>query len=436
MANFWIRRRIHDSPDRFRILCRQMTVLLFHSRLSFIAKVLKYNLTRLMYLHVGASILCRGIALSILAFLLLEIRPASAIAPERSLEQVDIDLMGSQLSVDQRLFSQRTDLLRSIDQTRAFLKTAAGRTKLASFEKRGIHVDMMERSLETFARLLASSRSQQELVRRIQSSFDLYRSTGSDGRGKVRFTGYFRPLYEASQVKTPEFSFPLFKRPTDFERWAQPHPTRVMLEGYDGKGGGQTILRGNELAWVRSRFEAYMIHVQGSAVLEFPDGSRRAIGFAAGTSYPFRGISREFLRKHNISWTRLEDFFRSKPALMDQMVSNNNRFIFFAEQDSSEPIGSLGLPVIEERSIAVDQGHLPPGAIGIIRTNLPARDPMGRLKMVPTSRFVLNLDSGSAIRGPGRVDVFMGTGEEARERASSVNNPGQLYYLFDKSQSS
>jgi membrane-bound lytic murein transglycosylase A len=206
----------------------------------------------------------------------------------------------------------------------------------------------------------------------------------------------------------------------------------VQLEGFDGLGKQGTLLHGSELAWLRTRFEAFMIHVQGSAVLEFSDGSKRAIGFAGATDYAFKGIPIEYLRKQKVAWAKLPQFFQKRPDELDRLLSENNRFIFFKEQESTSPIGSLGLPVVEERSIAIDQGRLPPGAVSIIRTSLPRMDKNGKIQVVRSSRFVLNLDSGSAIRGPGRVDVFMGTGDQARERANHVHGGGELYYLFSK----
>ena len=353
-------------------------------------------------------------------------------AARPSLESVSFSEVGEQLVIDPNLFKHRTELLKSIDQTLEYLKSDQAHVKLAAFGDAGINTGVLQKSLDRFAALLLQSESQEELVRGIRESFQLYRSIGADGNGSVLFTGYFRPVYQASQERTKEFRYPLFKRPVDFDTWSKPHPTRVELEGYSGQGEKGTMLHGEELAWLRSRFEAFMIHVQGSAVLEYRDGTKRAIGFAGATEHPFRGIPGEYLRAHKVAWTKLPQHFAKYPTELDRLLSRNNRFIFFKEQDSTAPIGSLGLPVIEERSIAIDQGRLPPGAVSIIRTFLPRADEKGNIQMHRVSRFVLNLDSGSAIKGPGRVDVFMGTGDEARQLATHVYSQGELYYLFAK----
>jgi membrane-bound lytic murein transglycosylase A len=369
---------------------------------------------------------------SAVMLLLMSVAAAWSGDHDAVLQHVAFDEVGDSIIIDPNLFAHRDSLLRSIQETREYLKTDIARIKLQRFESGGINAGVLDLSLERFSQLLKESTSQQELVRGIRTSFDLYRSLGSDGRGSVFFTGYFRPVHRASRKPTKTYRYPLFRRPADFEAWEKPHPTRIKLEGADGLGRQGTLLHGHELAWLETRFEAFMIHVQGSAVLEFPDSERVAVGFAGGTDYPFKGIPLEYLKRQRVAWSKLPQFFRKYPDELDRLLSENNRFIFFTEQQNAAPVGSLGLAVVEERSIAIDQGRLPPGAVSVIRTALPQTDRSGKIRLVHSSRFVLNLDSGSAIRGPGRVDVFMGTGEGARERANHVHGGGELYYLFPK----
>jgi membrane-bound lytic murein transglycosylase A len=175
-----------------------------------------------------------------------------------------------------------------------------------------------------------------------------------------------------------------------------------------------------------------MIHLQGSAILQLSDGKNLAVGFDVGTKHPFRGISGEYLRKHNVAWHRLGEFFNKNPNELDAILSRNNRFIFFKANPTPDAIGSLGVPVLAERSIATDNLMLPPGAVGLISTKIPTKTADGTIELIDSTRFVLNLDTGSAIKGPGRVDVYMGTGEEAKIKASSLFNSGELYYLFKK----
>jgi membrane-bound lytic murein transglycosylase A len=186
------------------------------------------------------------------------------------------------------------------------------------------------------------------------------------------------------------------------------------------------------MAWLSQRYDVFMIHLQGSAQLEFTDGTVQSVGFAAGTDYPFRGISQNFLDHHQVAWQNLPSFFERRPQLLDEVLSRNNRFIFFKRYGGGQPLGSIGVPVIPERSIATDKDCLPPGAIGLINASLPQRAESGSLVLRPTMRIVLDQDTGSAIRGPGRVDIFMGSGEEARKMANMVYTSGSLYYLLLK----
>lgn len=346
------------------------------------------------------------------------------------LEYVNDGDLVRKMVVDSSLFDNKKELLDRVVQTLYYLETAEALSVYETHFKGAVSLASVRESLHRFYLILLLSSDLETFTDRIQSSFALYRSIGEDGRGRVRFTGYFQPVYAGSRTRTNKYRFPLFKKPAEFDSWKLPHPTRVALEGYRGLGGAETILHGNELVWLKSRFDVFMVQVQGSAIIELTDGSAMSVGFAAGTEYPFSGISRAFLQKHNVAWHRLGNFFDQRPELLDEILARNNRFILFEEKPDPHAIGSLGVPVLAERSIATDKLKLPPGAVALIRTRIPERDKTGSIVLRDATRFVLNLDTGSALKGPGRVDIFMGTGEDARVKASSVYATGELYYLF------
>ncbi|NES46638.1 3D domain-containing protein, partial [Moorena sp. SIO2C4] len=110
----------------------------------------------------------------------------------------------------------------------------------------------------------------------------------------------------------------------------------------------------------------------------------------------------------------------------------NKSFVFFRETRGAPATGSLGLPVMAERSIATDKSIMPPGALALIQTSIPYPNAVGQLESRLVSRYVLDQDTGSAIKGPGRVDIFMGTGKLAGNRAGLINDTGELYYLLLK----
>lgn len=346
------------------------------------------------------------------------------------LAPVSIDAVSDQLQLDREIWQRRGEMLWGALRNIWYLSSADAEEAYQHFEANGISRTLVMQSLMRFFELLLTSNSFDEFGSGLRNEFTLYRSPGKDGQGTVLFTAYFRPVYQASRIRTPEYRYPIFTVPKDFANWPKPHPTRVALEGYDGLGGPETLLHGREMAWFKSRYEAFMIHLQGSAILEFPDKTQQAVGFAAGTEHPFRGVSKDFLRKHNVRWDRLGEFFGTHPELLNQILSRNNRFIFFKEHQIAEPVGSLGVPIIGGRSIATDKLKLPPGALGVIRTRMPEYGEGGKLTLKLASRIVFDHDTGSAIKGPGRVDVYMGTGHEAMRKASSVFGSGELFYLF------
>lgn len=337
--------------------------------------------------------------------------------------------------LDTEIWGHRAEFLKGIDDNLRYLSSSPGAQAYRSTvyhnnDGSDISRERIAQSLSQFRSLVVNAKSKEELRRGLQDGFVLYRSLGRDGRGSVGFTGYYQPTYQASRVRTSEYRYPIYRMPSQFNSWTQPHPTRVNIEGYDGLGNCRTCFRGTELAWLKSRYEVFMIHVQGSAILEMTDGTKTSVGFAAGTNYRFTGIPKSFLSERKISWTNLKDYADKHPGEFNYLMARDNRFIFFKETFTKSPIGSIGVPVIPQLSIATDKKMLPPGALGLIRTNLPVRKANGGLALVRSTRLVLDQDTGSAIKGPGRVDIFMGTGQEAQQLASYTYSDGALYYLL------
>jgi membrane-bound lytic murein transglycosylase A len=219
--------------------------------------------------------------------------------------------------------------------------------------------------------------------------------------------------------------------------WSQPHPTRAQLEGKDGLSSNKSILSGYELVWLRDRLEAFLVQVQGSAKLTMTDGSTMSVGYDGTTNYPYVSIGGELIEdgvfvQEELSLPKLIAYFAADPAQLDQYIPRNKRFIFFRETNGSPPKGSLGVPVTGDRSIATDKSLMPPGALALIVAPIPDVEATGEITTQVISRYVLDQDTGSAIKGAGRVDIFLGSGEVAGERAGRLNGSGSLYYLLLK----
>lgn len=358
--------------------------------------------------------------------------PLRPVKPEAG--QVTLDSLG----FDDQLWGRpgqpgdRQALLKSIDYSLRYLASPSAAQAYRRYPVPGITRDRVRRSLVRFRQLVVTSRSPAELQAAVNREFVFYKSVGKDNQGTVLFTGYFEPIYAASRTQSAEYRYPLYRLPADFDRWKNPHPTRAEIEGEDGLGT-KSPLRGRELVWLRDRFEAFLVQVQGSARLQMPDGSLMTLGVAGKTNYPYVSIGRELVKDgklplEGLTLPVLIDYFQASPAELDQYLPRNQRFIFFRETHGSPAMGSIGVPVTAERAIATDKSLMPPGALALINAPIPYPNTSGQLESRMVSRYVLDQDTGGAIQGAGRVDIFMGTGPQAGDRAGLIGGTGELYY--------
>jgi membrane-bound lytic murein transglycosylase A len=334
---------------------------------------------------------------------------------------------------DERLTDDKKALLTAIERSIRYLNTPNAAKAYRGYPIPAITRDRVRLSLLRFRQLVQTSPTAEDLQKAVQKEFIWYRSIGDDHLGTVKFTGYFEPIYRASRRKTAEYRYPLYRKPTDFFRWPKPHPRRLELEGEDGLLDRQSRLSGYELVWLKDRLEAYLVHVQGSAKLRLPDGKTISVGFEGNTDYPYTSLGKELIKDgvfpaDGLTLPMVLGYLRENPDQLHNYLPRNDRFIFFRETNGAPPTGSIGVPVTAERSIATDKTLLPPGAVAVIQTEIPDKTLEKRL----VSRYVLDQDTGSAIKGPGRVDIFMGTGQNAGDRAGLINTSGTLYYLILK----
>ncbi|WP_332982642.1 murein transglycosylase A [Microcoleus sp. A003_D6] len=324
-------------------------------------------------------------------------------------------------------------LLKSIGNSLRYLDSQAAASAYSRYGVAGITRDRVRRSLDRFRQLVVSSTTPAQLQESVKREFVFYKSTGKDGKGTVAFTGYFEPTYSASRTPNSEYRYPLYRVPPNMGSWPKPHPTRLELEGADALQASKGLLRGLELVWLRDRFQAFLVHVQGSARLQLTDGSVMTVGFAGKTSQSYTGVGRELVKDgkftlDQLTLPKLTEYFTNFPAEMDKYLPKNQSFVFFRDTNGVPATGSIGVPVTAERSIATDKALMPPGALALISTKLPYPNAAGKLEQNAVNRYVLDQDTGGAIKGAGRVDVFMGTGNLAGDRAGYINSTGELYY--------
>lgn len=347
------------------------------------------------------------------------------------------------IGLDEQLWGQngqpgdKQALLQSITNSLRYLQSPGAAEEYKRYAEVGISRDRVLRSLSRFRQLVLTSKSPAELQAAVQREFIFYQSVGRDNKGTVLFTGYYEPIYKGSRVKTEEYRYPLYQLPPDFINWQKPHPTRAQLEGKDGLVGTKAYLKGLELVWLRDRMEAFLVQIQGSARIQLTDGSIMSVGYAGGTDYPYTSIGRELAKDGKLpldgmTLPVLIKYFQNNPAELSNYIPRNQRFVFFRDTRGGAATGVINVPVTAERSIATDKSLMPPGALALVHTRLPYFNAAGQIEQRLVSRYVLDQDTGSAIKGPGRVDYYMGTGKKAGDRAGVTGGPGQLYYLLLK----
>ncbi|OKH23130.1 murein transglycosylase A [Chroogloeocystis siderophila] len=394
--------------------------------------------TALMTLSLAAAILT-----TVPAVARIPLRPVS---DTQRVQKQNTDCCQTEiLGLDEQIFwgqsgqpGDKHALLTSIDHSLRYIKSPAATAAYRRYRGTGITRDRVQRSLERFRQLVVRSNSPEELQAAVSREFVFYQSTGRDGKGDVLYTAYYEPIYQASRVPTAEFRYPLYRLPPNFKSWRKPHPTRQELEGKDGLLGDKSRLKGLEIVWLRDRLEAFLAQIQGSARLQLADGKMISIGFAGKTDYPYTSIGKELAKDGKLPLAGLTlpvmiDYFTQYPAELNNYLPRNRGFVFFRETGGAPAVGSLGVPVTADRSIATDKSLMPPGALALIHTQLPfPNDFTGSMEYRLVSRYVLDQDTGGAIKGPGRVDYFMGTGKLAGDRAGVTGHRGHLYYLLLK----
>ncbi len=285
-----------------------------------------------------------------------------------------------------------------------------------------------------FREIVRTSATAEDRIKRIRDGFDVYKASGSDGKGAVLFTGYYEPVLNGSLEATDRYRYPIYRAPTDLPAngTAAPYISRREIDGGQALAG-----RGLEIAWVDDPVALFSLHIQGSGRIRLPDGRMLQVSFARSNNRPFRGIGRYMVEKGIITPQDLSDrsirkYLREHPDEQADIFFYNERYIFFRIVGNG-PVGALGVTVTGGRTIAVDPVIYPQAGLAFIRLRKPVLNKEnGRNDWVPFSRFVLAQDVGAAIKGPGRIDLFCGGGDEAELVAGSLKEKGELYFLVKK----
>ncbi|MBN2345813.1 MAG: murein transglycosylase A [Candidatus Aminicenantes bacterium] len=310
-------------------------------------------------------------------------------------------------------------------------------------------------SLSDFRAKLAILGLSDKFFRYLSENYDFYSSAAP----QVTFTGYYEPLLRGSRSESPRYPYPLYGRPADlvsvdlqqfyFQKDRNdlpqikgrvegnilvPYFTREEIDFRSALAG-----RGLEIIWIDSLVDIFFLHIQGSGIVQLEDGSRIYVGYADQNGHPFRSLGNFLLEKKLIDRSRLslqgmKAFLRDHPEAIPAALAANPSYIFFQVNEQSAT-GTFGTRLTPWRSIASDPRLFPLGILAWIECEKPVFDARQRVVgWERFGRFVLNQDTGGAIRGVDRADLFTGHGELSELVAGGMKQKGMLYFLLKKVQ--
>jgi membrane-bound lytic murein transglycosylase A len=270
----------------------------------------------------------------------------------------------------------------------------------------------------------------------LEQRFAPYRVLPLDANapGEGLATGYFEPLIEASRVPRGAQRFALHAPPADLAQ-RKPWYTRAQI---DNLPAARAALRGREIAYVADPLDALLLQVQGSGRVRITEADGRAatmrLAYAGHNDHAYVSVGRWLIEQGELktgeaSWPAIRDWARRNPQRVPQMLAANPRVVFFKEEPLPDPSlgprGSQGVPLVPERSIAVDVNSVPLGTPVWLDTTEP-------LSSTPLRRLVLAQDTGSAIVGAVRADYFWGWGERAEAQAGRMKQSLRMWVLWPK----
>ncbi len=315
-------------------------------------------------------------------------------------------------------------------------------------------VDHMIRSMQRFLTFINSRPSQKELTLFIDQNYRVYAYIKDKAVHDVLFTGYYEPLLYGSLKQTEMFRYPVYSRPDDLVTFDKDDVStkKAGISGigrYDGAAAvpyytrqeisemAPSSMNAVPIAWVDDPVALFFLQIQGSGKISLDTGRIINVHYHLSNGHPYKSIGKYLidkkkLSKETVSMQSIRKYLNDHPDEMEDIFNYNPRYIFFETMENG-PKGCFNIELTPGRSLALDRQIAPAGALVFVQSQKPAVDGAGSISQwVPFSRFFLNQDTGSAIKGPGRADIFWGNGSYAELAAGHMKHPGQLYLLVLK----
>lgn len=345
-------------------------------------------------------------------------------------------------------FMDKKGLITAIDRSLKFL---AAPSSEKFFPDGPITHRQEVNSLTDFRYMLQTIPSPAQFQQMILTRYDVYIAKGYDNKGSVWYTGYYTPILNGSLTETSQYRYPVYKRPADLVSnpitgsiLGQRLPSGAILPKYPTRRQivTQHLLAGRELVWFATPLDAYVAEIQGSAKVDLTNGQVMTIGYAGDNGRTYYGLGQALVASKAISRRALSlpaiyAYDQQHPHQVQADIMKNHFMAFLKVYNPAHwPLGSLGVKVTAHRTLATDktieappyQSIFPRGAMTFVVAKMP--DISGNIH--PFSGFLLDQDTGGAIRAAGRADIYMGVGPQAGAQAGYELSKGKLYYLFLK----
>lgn len=275
-----------------------------------------------------------------------------------------------------------------------------------------------------------------------ENNFTPFAAT-NDGDPNGLFTGYFEASLQGSKNRGGQYQIPLRAKPDDLvmvdlgqfrdelkgQRIAgrvtggslKPYETRAQIED-----GQLPPAQDKTLLWVDSAVDAFFLQIQGSGLVTLDDGSTQRVGYDGQNGHPYYAIGKELIKrghlsKETVSMQSIKTWLAAHPDEGREIMRTNKSYVFFKLTGDENPRGSEGVPLTPNRSLAVDHSRMPYGMPVYLST-----------EMLGLNRLMVAQDTGGAIRGPVRGDIFFGHGAEAERLAGPMNSKGRYWFLLPK----
>ena len=313
------------------------------------------------------------------------------------------------------------------------------------------------KSLQYFLEFIRTNPSNRELKKFIRSHYHVYRSVGRDQKGEVLYTGYYEPHLSGRLYPDEEFRYPIYSLPNDILKIdLSAFADKYKGESIVGRYTGETVVpyydrreideeevlmgKAEPLAWLQDPVDLFFLQIQGSGKVFLDTGEVINVHYHGSNGRPYRSIGtllieEQKIPKEEMSMQKIRAYLNDHPDEMATVFNYNPSYVFF-KLESEGPLGYINVLLTPGRSIATDRRIFPPAGLAFIQTEKPVVNSAGQIdSWTDFSRFVLNQDTGGAIRGPGRADLFWGNGPYAEIAAGHLAHTGKMYFLVLKPQS-